>query len=63
LQDMSLKDPNWGKNINGRQIEPAVKGRKPTEKEFAKSLGLRGHPKERHNIEKVLDRKRLPPPR
>lgn len=61
--DMSLKDPNWGKNISMKVKNPPIKGRKPSEKEFHKSLGLKNKPKERHNIEKIKERKRLPPPK
>lgn len=59
--DMSHRDPNWGKNIAYQPTHPLKKGRRPTSKEFNKSLGLRSKPKERHHIEKVYDRKRLPP--
>lgn len=51
--DMSHRDPNWGKNIAQQPTHPLKKGRRPTSKEFNKSLGLRSKPKERHHIEKV----------
>lgn len=60
---MSLKDPNWGKNIISKHKTPALKGSKPNPTQFQHSLGLNHYPKERHNIEKVFVRKRLPPPK
>lgn len=60
---MSSKDPNWGKNISTSVRNPPIKGRKPGEREFHKSLGIKNKPKERHNIEKVETRTRLPPPK
>lgn len=51
--DMSHRDPNWGKNISYQMSSPMKKGRRPTSKEFNRSLGLKTKPKERHHIEKV----------
>lgn len=58
--DLSSKDPNWGKNITYDQKNPPLKGKKPAEKDFRRSLG-QIKPKARHNIEKVEHKTRLPP--
>jgi len=63
MQDMTQKDPNWGKNITGKGLNPPIKGKKPNMQDFQLSLGLNHNPKERMNIEKVFVRKRMPPPR